>query len=190
MPEKLEDPVMFIATALSKKALPIVALFTVLLLGAACSSVSGGIKSPAKLPSGPSTLTSGQQVGSVAVSLDKQQLPPEVTEVAELYEVIRILDNRVREELAARGMTTDGKLEVKVDVIGMRLRSNGTAIWWGFMAGGDWITVDVNVLKGGQSIKNFQTGTGTALGGIIFGGRSTRVGRMMKTLAERIAEGV
>jgi hypothetical protein len=72
----------------------------------------------------------------------------------------------------------------------MRLRSNGTAIWWGFMAGGDWITVDVNVKQGGRSIKRFQTGTGTALGGFAFGGRSTRVGRMMKTLSERIADGI
>ena len=37
---------------------------------------------------------------------------------------------------------------------------------------------------------NFQTGTGTVLGGFIFGGRSVRVGRMMKTLSERIASGI
>ena len=111
-------------------------------------------------------------------------------QVAELYEVTRILENRVREQLLARGMVSGGELEVAVEVIGMRLRSNGTAIFWGFMAGGDWITVDVDVKKDGRSIKNFQTGTGTVLGGFIFGGRSVRVGRMMKTLSERIASGI
>lgn len=142
------------------------------------------------LPSGPSALASGQQVRCVTVSLDHEQLPPAVIEVAELYEVTRILDNRVREQLASRGMNSDGALDVEIEVIGMRLRSNGTAIWWGLFAGGDWITVDANVTEHGQSIKRFQTGTATALGGFIFGGRSVRVGRMMKTLAERIAEGI
>jgi hypothetical protein len=131
-----------------------------------------------------------QRIGSLAVSLDQQNLTPPVIQVAEQYEVTRILENRVREQLLARGMVSGGELEVAVEVIGMRLRSNGTAIFWGFMAGGDWITVDVDVKKGGRSIKNFQTGTGTVLGGFIFGGRSVRVGRMMKTLSERIASGI
>ena len=181
---------MSIAITLPNRAIPIVASLAALLLGAACSSVSGGIKSPANLPSGPSALTSGQKIGRVVVSLDQQNLTPEVIQVAELYEVTRILDNRVREQLSASRMASGGDLEVEVDVIGMRLRSNGTAIWWGVMAGGDWITVDVDVTEGGRSIKRFQTGTATALGGFIFGGRSVRVGRMMKTLAKRIAEGI
>ena len=45
-------------------------------------------------------------------------------------------------------------------------------------------------MENGKSIKRFQTGTGTVLGGMIYGGRSVRVGRMMKTLAIRIADGV
>jgi hypothetical protein len=113
-----------------------------------------------------------------------------VAHVAELYEVTRILDNRLREQLSASRMASGGEIEVEVEVIGMRLRSNGTAIWWGFFSGGDWITVDVDVTEEGRSIKKFQTGTATALGGFIFGGRSVRVGRMMKTLAERIADGI
>jgi hypothetical protein len=173
-------------TTLSNRAIRTAALLAVLLLCAACSAVSGGIKSPENLPSGPSALASGQKIGRVAVSLDQQKLPTEVTEVAELYEVTRILTNRLREQLSASG----GEIEVKVEVIGMRLRSNGTAIWWSFFAGGDWITVDVDVTEKGRTIKRFQTGTGTALGGFAFGGRSVRVGRMMKTLAKRIADGV
>ena len=170
----------------SNRAIPLVVSLIALLIGSGCS-VTGGTKSPANLPSGPSTLGGGQQVGEVVVSLN-QELPADLTQVLEAYEVVRILDNRVREQLESRGMTSDGTLEVDVEIIGMRLRSNGTAIWWGFFAGGDWITVDVEVKQGGRSIKQFQTGTSTALGGFIFGGRSTRVGRMMKTLAERIAE--
>ncbi len=178
------------ATTLPNRAILTVASLAVLLLCGACSVVSGGIKSPENLPGGPSALTGGQKIGLVAVSLDQQKLPAEVIEVAELYEVTRILDNRLREQLSASGMASGGEIEVEVKVIGMRLRSNGTAIWLGFFAGGDWITVDVDVTEGGRSIKRFQTGTATALGGFIFGGRSVRVGRMMKTLAVRSAEGI
>ena len=178
------------ATALPNRAISVVVSLAALLLCAACSSVTGGIKSPGRLPSGPSALTSGQKIGHVAVSLDQEKLTPKVTQVAELYEVTRILDNRLREQMSADGVASGGELEVEVEVIGMRLRSNGTAIWWGFFAGGDWITVDVDVTEKGHSIKRFQTGTATALGGFIFGGRSVRVGRMMKTLAKRIAGGI
>lgn len=172
-------------TSLIRYLLPILALLCAFISG--CSAVSGGTKSPANPPSGPSALSSGGRVGSVEISLNEEQLPPEVIQVATDYEVVRILGNRVRERLQP---SDAGYVEVEVDVIGMRLRSNGTAIWWGFMAGGDWITVNVDVLSDGEVVKSFQTGTGTALGGFAFGGRSVRVGRMMKTLAERIAEGV
>jgi len=170
---------------LSQRTIPIFVGIATLLLLSACSTVSGGIRVPANLPSGPSALTSTQSVGRVAISLNTE-LPASVTDVAVRYEIVRILGNRVRQQLPESG----GELEVEVDVIGLRLRSSGTAFWWGFMAGGDWITVDVNVKQDGHSIKNFQTGTGTVLGGIAFGSLGTRIGRMMKTLAIRIAEGV
>lgn len=170
---------------LSQRAILIFVGIATLLLLSACSTVSGGIRVPANLPSGPSALTSAQSVGRVAISLNTE-LAASVTDVAVRYEIVRILGNRVRQQLPESG----GELEVEVDVIGLRLRSSGTAFWWGFMAGGDWITVDVNVKQGGHSIKNFQTGTGTVLGGIAFGSLGTRIGRMMKTLAIRIAEGV
>jgi hypothetical protein len=171
------------------RAIPILASLLVLLLSAACASVSGGVKAPGSPPGDQSALSGGQKIGKVAVSLDEETLPPEVIAVAVDYEVSRILDNRVRQHLSA-GMSAGGALELEVKVIGMRLRSNGTAIFWGFFAGADWITVDVDVKKNGRSVKRFQTGTSTALGGFILGGRSTRIGRMMKTLGERIADGV
>ena len=173
-----------------KSAAPFKAAFLVLLLGSACSSVSGGIKDPANPPSGPSALAAGQKVGRIEVGLDTNQLPDEVVEVAEQYETTKILTNRVRQRLENEGMNGGADLEVKVDIIGMRLRSNGTAIWWGFFAGSDWVTVDVEVRERGQPVKRFQTGTSTSFGGFTGGGRSVRVGRMMKTLAERIVAGI
>ena len=181
-----EEVIVSIPSKFSHRSIPIFIGIAALLLLSACSTVSGGVKVPANLPSGPSALTSGQSVGRIAISLNSEKLTPSVIEVAERYEIVRILGNRVREKLQVSG----GELEVEVDVIGLRLRSSGTAFWWAMMAGGDWITVDVNVNQDGHSIKNFQTGTGTVLGGIAFGALGTRVGRMMKTLAIRIAEGV
>jgi len=176
--------------SLRGRRLPILTPIALLFLASACSSPSGGIKAPESLPSGPSLLADGSRVGAVSVLLDEEKLTPKMAEVARLNEVPRILQNRVVEQFATRGMSGEGNLDVKVEVIGMRLRSNGTAIWWGMMAGGDWITVDVDVSRDGRSIKNFQTGTGTSLGGFAYGARSTRVGRMMKTLSERIADGI
>ena len=169
-------------------SLPQAALVAVVLSG--CSSVSGGIKDPAGPTDGPSVLAAGSQISAVDVSLNQNELPSEVTEVAEQYEVTRILTNRLRDQLPAQAENAAGALEVKVDIIGMRLRSNGTAIWWGFMAGSDWVTVDVEVLQGGRAVKTFQTGTSTSLGGFTMGGRSSRVARMMKTLAKRIAQAI
>ena len=127
---------MSVANRPRTRSAPFVASLVILLLSVSCSSVSGGIQSPRNPPEAPSATAGGQQVGHLVVTLDRVELPPEVTDVAELYEVTRILDNRVREQLVARGMVSGGELEVDVRVIGMRLRSNGTAIWWGVFAGG------------------------------------------------------
>jgi hypothetical protein len=161
---------------------------TVLVLfgASACSTTGGGIQSPENPPSGASAIGSGQTIGEIIVALDAEQLPPDAIDLLERYELVRRLDGEIRESLRSG----DGDLDVHVKVIGVRLRSNGTAIWWGFMAGGDWITVDVNVTQNGQSIKRFQTGTSTALGGMIFGGLTSRIDRMTNTLGKRIAEGV
>ena len=173
---------------LTRKGTSIVAALVLLLLSTGCSVVSGGIQSPEKIPLDAVALDATQKIGSVEVTLSKQNLPSDVIQVAEEYEVTRILDNRVEEQLAISDRLGDGEVDVAVEIIGMRMRSNGTAFWWGFFAGGDWITVEVNVSKNGKPLKRFQTGTSTALGGMIYGGRSVRVGRMMKTLSKRIAK--
>jgi len=175
-------------TSLSRRTLSTVTLCALfLLITAGCAVVTGGVQTPENPPEGASVLGGGRSVSAVQVELDGSQLTGEVAQVATDYEIPRILTNRINDHLTTN---TRGNLEVDVKVIGLRLRSNGTAIWWGVMAGGDWITVDVQVKEGGRTIKQFQTGTGTALGGFAFGGRSTRVGRMMKTLGERITEGI
>jgi hypothetical protein len=179
-----------ISSSNAAKPILLVAAFLVLLVGAGCSVVSGGTQTPSDPPDGTTALAGGRSVGNLTIALDKENLPYDVTSVAEEYEVTRILGNRVREHLEARGAMANGSLDVTVKIVGMRLRSNGTAIWWGFFAGGDWITVDVVVSENGTEVNRFQTGTSTVLGGMIYGGRSTRIGRMMKTLGERVARGV
>ena len=75
-----------------------------------------------------------------------------------------------------------------IRIIKMRVRSTASAIWWGVMAGADYITVKVDVLEAGRSLKTFETGTSTALGGFFFGGREVRISRMLDTLSKRIVE--
>jgi hypothetical protein len=101
---------MSISITIPNRATRVIASFAALLLSAGCSAVSGGIKSPENAPSGPSALAGGEKIGTVTVSLVEEKLTPKVTEVAMLYEVPRILDNRVREQLMARGMSSEGPL--------------------------------------------------------------------------------
>jgi hypothetical protein len=172
-----------------KRSVAWLAVLVLCVASVACSSVSGGIKSPTLLPRGSSVLEPGRTIGRLAVSID-ERLPADVIDVAERYQVARMLDSRVREHLPIGDMRGGGDLDVAVQVIGMRIRSNGTAIWWGVASGRDWITVDVDVTAGGRSIKRFQTRAATALGGFAYGGRNRRFERMLSTLAERIAEGI
>lgn len=161
-------------------------LFVLLLVATGCSSVSGGTQKPENPPTGDSLLAPGAGLRSVSATLDESILPEDVVAEARQFTVAE----RLQAQLNARSGSGGGDLSVAVRVIGMKLRSTGTAIWWGVMAGSDWITVDVDVTRNGQTVKQFQTGVSTFLGGVAFGGREVRVDRMVNELANRVVEGI
>lgn len=151
-----------------------------------CASGGGGA---AETPSGPSALSGGKRIGQLSMSVS-DALTEDAVEVAEQYSIINELDTGVRRELTGTGMADGGSLSVEVEIVGLRVRSTSAAIWWGMMAGSDSITVQVSVTENGRSIKDFETGTSTALGGFAYGGRGKRITRMLNTLAKRIASGI
>ncbi len=163
-----------------------VLLLSVFLLSIGCASGGGGA---ADTPSGPSALAGGKKVGRLSVSIG-DGLAENVLQVAEQFSIVRDLDAGVRRELADEGLSSSGSLSVDVEIVGLRVRSTSAAIWWGMMAGADTITVQVSVTENGESIKNFQTGTSTVLGGFVYGGRGKRITRMLNTLSKRIAAGL
>jgi len=58
------------------------------------------------------------------------------------------------------------------------------------MAGVDRIYVSVSVVRNGAVERQFQTGTSTAIAGLIRPGSVTRFDRLVNTLAERIVGGL
>jgi hypothetical protein len=74
-------------------------------------------------------------------------------------------------------------LEVRVKDV--RIRSNFTAIMFGFMAGADSITADLIVKSpSGQELDKFEVSTSYALGGIAGGQDSARMGWLYEKFAE------
>ena len=53
-------------------SLLLVASIAALLVGVACSSVTGGTKSPTSSSAGPSALAGGKQIGAIVVSLSEE----------------------------------------------------------------------------------------------------------------------
>jgi hypothetical protein len=74
-------------------------------------------------------------------------------------------------------------LEVRVKDV--RVRSNFTAIMFGFMAGADLITADLIVKSAtGQELDRFEVSTSYALGGLAGGQDSARMGWLYEKFAE------
>ena len=169
-----------------RHAFLIVSLLALALAAAGCSSTGSGTQSSGDGSTGTALFESGARLRSVSASLDESALAEDVVAAAKQFTVTDRLQTRVRSTAPAGS----GDLDVEISVVGMRLRSVGSAIWWGVMAGADTLTVDVTVRRGSQTVETFQTGVSTMLGGFAFGGREVRVDRMVNELARRIVAGI
>lgn len=97
--------------------------------------------------------------------------------------------SHVRRALDARSLlngTADKPLpRLEVVVKDMRVRSNFSAIMWGFMAGADSIHGDIVLTDStGKEIDRFEVSTSYALGGIAGGQDSTRMSWLYEKFAE------
>jgi hypothetical protein len=113
-----------------------------------------------------------------SVAIDKMAAPGKIsTAVSELL--------RTQGRLDANAPTT-----LAITITAFRLRSGASAFWLGAMAGPDRLAVDVRVEKNGASLTQYQTDTSSVLGGIAFAGMGHRFERLVKTIAQRIVEGL
>lgn len=74
---------------------------------------------------------------------------------------------------------------LEIQVKDMRVRSNFSAVMWGFMAGSDSVTADI-VLKdqAGKELDRFEVSASYALGGLAGGQDSARMGWLYEKFAE------
>jgi hypothetical protein len=76
-------------------------------------------------------------------------------------------------------------LEIRIDDV--RVRSNFSAVMWGFMAGADTIAGDVVVKnRAGETVDTFRVSVSYALGGVAGGQDSARMDWMYEQFAEEL----
>lgn len=75
---------------------------------------------------------------------------------------------------------------LNVEIKDVRVRSNFSAVMWGFMAGNDHITGDIIVKdKSGVEMDRFEVSASYALGGLAGGQDSARMGWLYEEFAEQ-----
>ena len=99
----------------------------------------------------------------------------------------------VRRALDAKGLlakTSDSKLpKIEIVITDIRVRSNFSAIMFGFMAGSDSVTGDVIAKAGdGSELQRFTVSASYALGGIAGGQDDTRMNWLYETFAQHTVD--
>ncbi len=99
----------------------------------------------------------------------------------------------VRRALDAKGLlakTPDGSLPtIEIVVTDLRVRSNFSAIMFGFMAGNDTIAGDVIARDpSGKELQRFSVSASYALGGLAGGQDDARMGWLYETFAQHTVE--
>lgn len=101
--------------------------------------------------------------------------------------------NHVKRALVAKNLLNEKQPDtghtIEIVIKDMRVRSNFSAVMFGFMAGNDSITGDV-VLKdsAGKELNKFEVSASYALGGLAGGQDDTRMGWLYEKFAELTVE--
>jgi len=132
------------------------------------------------------TLSASNQVASVSVSLT-DEAKKKLTENLKFNqeELLRYV-KRALEGNSLLNITSGTPLPViEIQVKDMRVRSNFSAVMWGFMAGSDSITGDI-VLKSpeGKELDRYEVSVSYALGGVAGGQDDARMGWLYEKFAE------
>jgi len=163
----------------------IVVMVLALVVAYGCSS---GVKRDQPVQGDRNVITAVNAISTVSVSLT----PEARSKVSDNLKFDKeLLLSHVKRALDGKSMlltepdSTAPNLEIQVK--DFRVRSNFSAVMWGFMAGSDSITGDV-VLKNpaGQEVDRFEVSVSYALGGIGGGQDETRMSWMYEKFAEEV----
>jgi hypothetical protein len=124
----------------------------------------------------------------VGITIDSSRLPAERRAVFDQMSGNTRLDAALRDQMLKQGRRPAPPAQLDVVVTAFRLRSTATSVWFGAMAGGDSLDVDVIVKSNGQEVKRIKTGAGQIRGGLIAPSAEGRFERLASATAERVVE--
>ena len=149
--------------------------FALLGMLAACGAAPPRVPAPSEIAGLP----------KVTVSLDAQ-IDAERARVFQQQDGAVRLRNAVLDELADGGHGGRHAKDIDVRVTQFRLRSTGTGVWFGAMAGAD--TLDVTVTVRGERTRTFSTGVSGVAAGLIKPSATGRFNGLVRLAAERIVK--
>lgn len=157
-----------------------------LVLGAVITGCASGVSRPQPTAQSGFSCSPDNPVGGIEVTLtsegkadlaDNLKFDPE--------ELHRHIERALKGHSLINPDLKDSLPRLVVEVKDIRVRSNFSAVMWGFMAGNDHITGDI-VIKDplGAEMDRFEVSASYALGGLAGGMDSARMGWLYETFAE------
>jgi len=169
----------FSKIAINKKLISVIAIAFFL---AGCAS---GVKRSSNVASNQVRISSQSQIASVSLSLTDEAKKKASENLK--FNPDDLLSHVKRGLDANSLLGSTGKLlpNLEIQVKDMRVRSNFSAVMWGFMAGADSITADI-VLKdlAGQELDRYEVSVSYALGGLGGGQDDSRMGWLYEKFTE------
>ena len=151
-------------------------LLTLAMLFAACGAAPPRVPTAAQVEAGP----------HVEVSVDPA-LDAERARAFQEHDGTMQLRNAILDQLArTRKADSLHGAALRVVVTRFRLRSTGSGVWLGAMAGADILDVSVTLAREGTTERTFQTGTGGIVAGVVKPSASGRFNGLLEAVAERV----
>src|SRR5262249_25575471 len=132
----------------------------------------------------------GASPGDVPLSVDETRLSPERRAAFDKLSGASRPAAAVRGEKARQGRVPAPPLQLVLLVTNLPLPSTPPSGWFGAMAGADMLDVETTAAKDDRVLKQWKTGSGSVVGGLIRPGVEGRFDRLIGTTAERIVAGL
>lgn len=133
------------------------------------------------------TATQLEALPTVSVTVDPG-LDADRIEAFERNDGVTQLHNGVVAELVEAGKGRNVGKEIQLLVTRFRLRSTGSGLWLGVMAGADILDVSVTVVDESGSTRTFETGAAGIAAGILKASASGRFNGLVEAVAERVVK--
>jgi hypothetical protein len=167
---------------------PLLATVLVCLALAACSSGRSPTPATSPAPAPPAASATSGAGSDVAITVDASRLPADRRATFDRLSGSARFEAALRDQMLKQQRRPAPPAQVDVSVTAFRLRSTATSVWFGAMAGGDVLDVDVVVKNNGQEVKRIKTGSGQIRGGLIAPSAEGRFERLVEATAERVVE--